>query len=144
MKRWRPPSRAISSWPGVRNRWNVFPSTMSKPSEAASRTSIVFTTALVASGTKAGVRTSPWASFRLPLRARPALVWISNTGARTIAAPLHLGLRSRDSPAIVEGSALDRLRSGAADLDAARLVRLGLRDRHLEHAVVEAGRHGLG
>jgi hypothetical protein len=29
MKRCRPPSDAISSWPGVRKRWNVLPSTMS-------------------------------------------------------------------------------------------------------------------
>ena len=68
-KRCSPPSLAISSWPGVRNRWNVFPSTMSKPSAPASRTSSVFTTAFVARGTKAGVRTSPWASFSVPVRA---------------------------------------------------------------------------
>ena len=68
-KRCSPPSWAISSWPGERNRWNVFPRTMSKPSSAASRTSSVLTTALVASGTKAGVRTSPCASFSVPVRA---------------------------------------------------------------------------
>ena len=72
MKRWIPPSWEISSWPGVRKRWNVLPSTMSKPSSAASRTSSVLTTALVASGTKAGVRTSPWARLRVPVRAREA------------------------------------------------------------------------
>ena len=39
--------------------------------------------------------------------------------------------------------ALDRLRGGV-DLDPARLAGLRLRDRHLEHAVLEAGGHGLG
>src|SRR3954453_511250 len=38
---------------------------------------------------------------------------------------------------------LDRLRRAAADLDAPRLARLGLRDPHLEDAVVEARGDGL-
>ena len=87
MKSWMPPNVAISSWPGVRNRWNVLPSTMSKPSSAASRTSSVLTTPLVASGTKAGVRTSPWARCRVPVRAREAgsRVRMSKYGPGTLA-----------------------------------------------------------
>ena len=70
-KRCSPPSLRMSSWPGVRNRWNVFPSTMSNPSSPASRTSSVLTTAFVARGTNAGVRTSPCArSIRITRRCR--------------------------------------------------------------------------
>ena len=64
---------------------------MSKPSSAASRTSSVFTTAFVASGTNAGVRTSPCASFSVPVRARDRSSRVrmskQDTGARTLAAP---------------------------------------------------------
>src|SRR4029079_3853500 len=127
MKRCSPPSCAISSWPGVRNRWNVFPSTMSNPSSAASRTSSVFTTALVASGTKAGVRSSPWASRSVPVRARPARACMSKGGARP--------------PRLL---ALDGLLAAGADLDAARLLLLGLRDAYLEHAAGEVRGDGLG
>src|SRR5215211_4465236 len=43
------------------------------------------------------------------------------------------------------GLGVDRLRRVAdADRDLARLALLGLRDPHLEHAAVEAGRDGLG
>jgi len=70
MKRRTPPKRSISSGPGARKRWNVFERTISKPSSAASETSSVFTTALVASGTNAGVCTSPCARPSVPVRAR--------------------------------------------------------------------------
>src|SRR4051794_26097943 len=141
MKRCSPPSSPISSWPGVRNRWNVFPSTMSNPSSAASRTSSVFTTALVASGTNAGVATSPWASVSVPARAWPGpRVWIwKDTRA---------GSLDRPPPALTSralgGRALEGLRLAAADRDLARLALLGLRDGDLEHPVLEPGGDRLG
>src|SRR4051812_44129008 len=142
-KRCRPPSWAISSWPGVRNRWNVFPRTMSKPSSAASATSSVLMTALVASGTNAGVRTSPWASRRVPARARDpgSRWWISKpgTGAEPSSAPARLASARRRGLA-----ALDGLLAGVGDGDPARLALLGLRDADLEHPAVEARRHGVG
>ena len=50
----------------------------------ASETSSVLTTAFVASGTKAGVRTSPCASPSVPVRARDpgSRVWMENDGAK--------------------------------------------------------------
>src|SRR4051794_1165413 len=109
---------------------------MSKPRSATSRTSSVLTTALVASGTKAGVRTSPWASFSVPVRAEPARVWISKEGVTAASEPSR-DPRSGSLP-------LDGALAGAVDGDPARLALLGLGDADLEHAAVEAGGHGLG
>src|SRR3954468_7454438 len=151
-QRWNrcsPPSCAISSWPGDRNRWNVFPSTMSKPRSAASRTSRVLTTALVASGTNAGVRTSPWVRRSVPVRAEEpgSRVRIENT-AREVScgrAPRRRAPTGWCSALLGRGVGVDRLRRAAdADRDLARLALLGLRDVHLAHAAVEARRHGLG
>src|SRR5215213_520832 len=139
-KRCRPPSLRINSWPGVRNRWNVFPSTMSNPSSPASRTSSVLTTALVASGTKAGVRTSPCASFSVPVRAREsgARVWICRQDKEG-GEPRRPSARAGSGRAALDGGGL-----GAADRDAPRLALVRLGDAHLEHPAVEAGGHGVG
>src|SRR5688572_6707147 len=115
---------------------------MSNPSAPASRTSRVLTTALVASGTKAGVRTSPCASFSVPARAYEpgSRVWMVNTGAAPYRRPRPRGPRSlgalawRLAPpraALRDGSGgrrlgVDRLRRVAdADRDLARLALLG-------------------
>jgi hypothetical protein len=52
--------------PGLRKEWNVLPRTISKPRRATSCGSSVLTVALVASGTKAGVRTVPWRGAGCP------------------------------------------------------------------------------
>ena len=70
MKGPRPPKRSISSGPGLSSRWKVLPSTISYPSAATSSASSPLTVAFVASGTKAGVRTPPWAVWSVPARAR--------------------------------------------------------------------------
>src|SRR3954469_528307 len=100
----RPPNSPISSCPGSRKRWNVFPRTMSKPSASTSGGVRPRTVAFVASGTNAGVRMSPCAVCRTPARARLAgsRAWISNGGmdrpsyARHVLATLvnvsHVGL----------------------------------------------------
>src|ERR671914_887225 len=137
MKRCTPPRSRISSWPGARNRWNVFPSTMSKPRPAASRTSSVLTTALVARGTKAGVRTSPWARRSTPVRAREA-------GSRAVMLRMATGRGPYRRPVMTSPSGLDGLLGAAADLDPARLALLGLRDADLEHAAVEARADRVG
>src|SRR3954451_22287176 len=142
-KRCSPPSWAISSWPGVRNRWNVFPRTMSKPSSAASRASSVLTTAFVASGTKAGVRTSPWASFSVPVRARASRLRISKlTGAESLDGASAPG--ALVTARLLGGASLEGLGLRAGDLDPARLALLGLGDADLEHAAVEARGHRPG
>src|SRR5690349_2151380 len=160
MKRCSPPWRAISSCPGVRNRWNVLPSTMSKPSSAASRTSSVLTTALVASGTNAGVRTSPWARRSVPVRARVPASRVRmaklGIGGRQATAPRRThgaeptGGERPERPPVghpwrLRGVRLDRLLLVPdADGHLARLALLGLGDADLEHAAVERGRYGVG
>ena len=57
----RPPIARTCSWPGWMKRWKVLPSTISKPSSATSAARIVLTVAVDASGTNAGVWTSPCA-----------------------------------------------------------------------------------
>src|SRR3954451_6120814 len=62
------------------NRWNVLPSTIRKPSASTSALSRPFTVALVASGTNAGVSTSPCAHSRTPARAEPSRASIRKPG----------------------------------------------------------------
>src|SRR5262245_16558311 len=72
MKRWSPPSSAITSSPGRKWRWYVLPRTISAPSERTSSGSSILTVAFVPTGMNAGVRTSPWAVWRTPARASPS------------------------------------------------------------------------
>src|SRR3954462_787197 len=112
---------------------------MSKPSSPASRTSSVLTTPFVASGTKAGVRTSPWASSSVPVRANEPGSRVrmakDGTAAEPSGAPEPSGARGRAPPGSSPRSRLDALGGAvAADLDAARLALLRLGDPHLEHS----------
>ena len=68
----RPPSSRISSGPGWMNRWKVLPSTSSHPSAATSAACSDFTVAVEASGTNAGVCTSPCGVWITPARAAPS------------------------------------------------------------------------
>ena len=97
----RPPNAATRSGPGESSRWNVLPSTISKPSASTSRGSSVFTAPRVASGTNAGVCTVPWARCSTPVRARPSAAWvrISNIAAELMRSPARLGPgQSRSQP----------------------------------------------
>jgi len=59
MNRCKPPSSAITSSPGRKWRWYVFPSRIEVPSVRSSSGSTVFTVAFVPTGMNAGVGTSP-------------------------------------------------------------------------------------
>src|SRR3954470_24775431 len=129
---------------------------MSKPSAATSRGSSPLTVPFVASGTNAGVRTSPCAVRRTPARAsepgsRCRIFRALTTAYRrsTVRRRQIRWLRLAMRPAAYVHSllgGLDRPRLGAgdADLDAARLGLRGLGDADLEHAAVEARGDGLG
>src|SRR3954454_6481413 len=113
-------------------------------------------TALVASGTNAGVGTSPWARRSVPARARDpgSRWWISKPGTgaeptRPVARAEGRGPTARAPRRLASGgrrglAALDGLLAAVGDGDPARLALLGLRDADLEHPAVEARRHGVG
>src|SRR5918996_2474833 len=167
MNSWRPPISRMWSGPGWMKRWKVLPSTMSKPSAATSAACSDFTVAVEASGTKAGVRTSPCGVWMTPARAEPSRASMSKTGTvgKATRAPARAGRwRGRpagrpprdavqapppDGGAFAHGllrlgrAALDggrpAVRAGAGlDLHPARLALLGLRDPDLEDPAVEA------
>src|SRR5947208_1977278 len=100
-------------------------------------------TALVASGTNAGVRTSPWARRSVPARARDpgSRWWISKPGTGAEPSPAPARPASGGRRGLV---ALDGLLAAVGDGDPAGLALLGLGDPDLEHAAVEARRHGVG
>src|SRR5204862_3712049 len=113
----------------------------------------VFTVALVARGTNAGVRTSPWLVTRTPARAEPSRASILN---ELIARPRLVSWGGRSPHCLVlRNRALEGRGLALAvpvrlpDRDAARLALLRLGDAHLEHALVEVradrvGVHALG
>src|SRR4051794_9878975 len=68
-----PPSSAISSSPGRRCRWYVFPSRIVVPSTRSSPGSTPFTVPFVPTGMNAGVGTSPCAVCSTPARAASAV-----------------------------------------------------------------------
>src|SRR3954468_9950583 len=132
-----------------------------------SRASRPLTVPFVASGTNAGVRTSPCAVRRIPARAREpgsrcricsALIrraayvealGEADPGARERTGALcrpRVSNRARGAWCALLLGGVDRLRLGAcdADLDTARLGLGGLRDPDLEHAVVELRADGVG
>src|SRR3954453_7558142 len=129
------------------NRWNVLPSTIWKPSASTSALSSPFTVALVASGTNAGVSTSPCAQRRTPARALPSRASIRKTSRSAVTRAAYEAGRPRRPLALrlpLGGRALERgvavavaVRGRLADWDAARLALLRLRDPDLEHAVRE-------
>src|SRR5205085_7053053 len=103
-----------------------------------------------ASGTNAGVRTSPCARRRTPARAFPARASISNGLAVTPAersprAACFLLARGLLHRALLGGGALDgrlpAVRRARLDLDPARLALLRLRDLDLEHPLLEPRGH---
>ncbi len=86
-----PPSSRISSGPGWMNRWKVLPSTISQPSAATSEACSDLTVAVEASGTKAGVRTSPCGVWITPARAAPSRASMVNGRELTSGASLRAG-----------------------------------------------------
>src|SRR3954451_17679305 len=111
------------------NRWKVLPSTMSYPSSATSAACSPLTVAVDASGTNAGVRTSPCGVNRTPARAEP-----SRASMRCGCSGTRLSVLRR---LLLGGRALEGLAAVGADRDPARLALLGLRNLDLEHALVE-------
>src|SRR5918995_6187602 len=86
-----PPSSAITSSPGRKWRWYVFPRTICDPMARSSSGSRLFTVPFVPTGMKAGVRTSPCTVRRMPARAAPSVAvtskWLTRSSLGTSAGP---------------------------------------------------------
>src|SRR4051812_13207677 len=137
----RPPISATWSSPGVMNRWKVLPSTIGKPRSATSAECRPLTVPLVASGTNAGVGTSPWWVWMRPARlwpSRASMVKVVCSGTRPEPSEgLPLGRGALDGDLAVAVAVAVAVRACSADLDPARLALLGLGDRHRQDAAVE-------
>ena len=155
----RPPSCSISSWPGVEEQVErVAQDHVVAEVARPRRTSSVLTAALVASGTNAGVRTSPWASAQHAgagaraagracgcedLEARtPRGRRIDSAGRRGVWPVGRTGSTTWRPRPLEPSIAVGASPTSIATLRGLRC--LGLRDPDLEHAVVEARPDGLG
>src|SRR5918999_1697098 len=151
MNSWRPPISRTWSGPGWMKRWKVLPSTMSKPSSATSAACRDLTEAVEASGTKAGVRTSPWCVWITPALAGPSRAAISKTGgtAKSLRTPGVATERRVRPPHADKVDARPRTGTGAARPTAPDVLLSwsGLRLRcaalHGRRAAVLAGRSRL-
>src|SRR3989344_2000178 len=96
-----PPNCLITSTPGCKVKWNVFTNAICVPISLRSLGGMVFSVPFVATGTNAGVKTSPCGVWRIPVLAFDFLLlfMISKNGiSKSISQKRKSGLDSWSQP----------------------------------------------